>query len=84
MMLSETLAAAVNRRSIGLIEEFRAHVEECRQHHGQTDEHLIFAGWAIQKIASLQLAAAAAIRDLTPEEQERRILAASAAQDGDQ
>ena len=67
---------AVDRRSLTLIAQFRAHVEECRQQGNDADERLIFEGWMLQKIAGLQLVCAALMRETPPEEQERLIIAA--------
>ena len=47
--------AEVNAKSDELIAEFRAHKDEfIAANPTLTDEHKIFKGWAIQKIAGLQ------------------------------
>lgn len=44
----------VDARSERLSDEFFAHWEKCRQ-GGMTDQRVVFEGWAIQKLAGLQL-----------------------------
>ena len=48
--------ADVDRRSELLIAAFQAHYQEVRQRHPEaTDKRPVFEGWAIQKIAGLQI-----------------------------
>lgn len=55
-MATGTIARHVNRRSNTLIAEFRKHLAEVQQANPEfTDEGKIFEGWAIQKLAGLQL-----------------------------
>lgn len=64
--LSPKMKAEIDTRSNELIDEFRKHAaqaaDEIKRHHpelvereGGIDERRIFEGWAIQKLASLQL-----------------------------
>lgn len=54
--LPEEVKAAINERSMHLIEEFSDHFKRVAPTLPQpVDEHRLFRGWAIQKLASLQL-----------------------------
>ena len=53
--MKEHIGKQVDAISQELMDEFWKHVEECKQHNPEmTDPHIIFQGWAIQKIAGLQ------------------------------
>jgi hypothetical protein len=52
----DPVAQAVEKRSEILSGEFREHLRELLSKHPDWDEHRIFQGWAIQKIAGLQWA----------------------------
>lgn len=52
------IGAAVNSRSKELSKEFKEHRDEfIRENPTMTDSNLIFQGWALQKLAGLQLLA---------------------------
>ena len=52
----EEAGRQVDSQSNELIAEFRSHCEEFqKQHPEHRDNRIIFEGWAIQKIAGLQL-----------------------------
>lgn len=64
--LSEDVEASINARSAQLLDEFAKHYQDVShdlrglhsdvvERDGGIDQHKIFRGWAIQKLASLQL-----------------------------
>jgi hypothetical protein len=53
--MREHIGTQVDTIATKLVEGFWQHVEECQKANPQmTDPHIIFQGWAIQKIAALQ------------------------------
>ena len=51
----ERLKREVDRRSQELIDEFFEHLQQVRARGHYPDQRIIFEGWCIQKIASLQI-----------------------------
>ncbi len=58
------LGRHVDARSDELLEEFEQHAEEYLRHDPGADQREIFDGWALQKIACLQLAVEALAHQL--------------------
>ncbi len=55
MKTPKKIAEKVDAISNELVEEFWKHMDECKETNPQmSDPHIIFQGWAIQKIAGLQ------------------------------
>jgi hypothetical protein len=54
--IEKEISRDIDARSVKLSQEFYEHVQECQSKNPKmTDIHLIFQGWAIQKIAALQI-----------------------------
>jgi len=56
-----------------LMEEFWQHLEECQRENPElTDKHIIFEGWAIQKIAGLHHVALNLVKRVSELESRRK------------
>ena len=56
MSIEEDIIAEIDAKSNELIDEFQEHVREVQEQHPDfTDTGRMYEGWAIQKIAGLQI-----------------------------